>query len=64
MTGETTTTTTRDWYISLIVKFISKKIAVNKHGSLLNGRLAEILKETYFDVCNFPQKASRIKINS
>ena len=28
-----------------------KKIAVNKHSSLLTGRLAEILKEMYMDVC-------------
>ena len=51
----------KDWYVSLYVKFISKENCYKKHGSLLNGRLAEILEEMHPDVCNFPQNAPRKK---
>jgi len=47
----------------LYVKFISKENCYKKHGSLLNGRLAEILKEMHTDVCNLPQNAPRKKID-
>ena len=53
----------KDWYVSLYVKFISKENCYKKHGSLLNSRLAEILKEMHTDVCNLPQNAPRKKID-
>ena len=53
----------RDWYISLYVNLYPKKIAVNKHGSLLNGRHAEILTERHTDDCNLPENAPRKKVN-
>ena len=39
--------------------YISKKIPLNKHSSLDNGTLAEILMELHTDVCNLPQNAPR-----
>ena len=44
--------------------FISKKTTVNKHSSLLNGRLAKILMEMHTDVCNLSQNAPGNKRDS
>lgn len=44
--------------------YISKKTTVNKHSSLLNGRLAKILTEMHTDVCNLSQNAPGNKRDS
>ena len=51
-------------YFILCKVYFSKKTAINKHGSLLNGRLAEILTEIHTDVCNLSQNAPGNKRDS
>ena len=42
----------------------SVQATVNKHSSLLNGRLAKILMEMHTDVCNLSQNAPGNKKDS
>ena len=58
MTGEEKTGT-----FPCMESLYSKKMTVNKQGSLLNGRLAAILTERHSDVCNLPENAPRKKVN-